>query len=770
MTECIKNSQYNTTLQQSSKVIFDGTNNSQIQNGQNINVFIGNVVTQITNILALIAGLTVTPEDIDTTGISSSVVDPSGKTLAEWLTDVSTVIEGIQTDIAGLEASDISYAADYGLIGEPTPTTIEEALNGLLEYIENFKQNDLYDSLQKIEMPLYPFYTGSLTITDVTVTTPKINIADLEGWARNGYFSKQAEDLDLTDEKDNYIFIPSGLTLVTTMCGVKYGYMYNWFALTNAAEITSSATWRVSTKTDWDTLIAYIGGASVAGGKLKTTRTEPADHPRFDSPNTGATNLYNFTGVPSGQRNNVAGFSSLGTSGIIWTATQKEPNYSYIVNLVAGLSSIEESFGPQIYGHAARTIRDATVAEQLLADGTYCTPYTGNDGRKYNTIKIGTQVWLATNLAETKYRDGTFIPNITDQTAWEADTTGAYCAYDNDESNALLFASDITDFPNKYNVKTSAIGGAAPASDDILVAKITVTGGVVGTPTIVLKDYPVQPDLIADDAVSGRNIDCSNTFSAAFTQDVVTKIISPVVKNSIELNSNVPQLKNDSATPGNTKYYGTNGAGTKGWFGFPYYASATDDFIQFSDGSNGFKEVNNAYAQAKYEGNGAFTFGIRSEAVGDNSFVMGTADATKGEFATGSNNTVQSSHIELETETVDATPTYMTIDGEFMEFREDTLSRVSIEVCAVDFTTSVAAIFDTLTFGVLNDGGTLTIPKNTPGAQSENATYSDLTTIQYEVEIVSDVLYIKVTGKGGSTIRWAAKVSKVEVNNKTNLS
>lgn len=767
MTECIKNSQYNTTLQQSSKVIFDGTNNSQIQNGQNINVFIGNVVTQITSILALIAGLTVTPEDIDTTGISSSVVDPSGKTLAEWLTDVSTIIEGIQTDIAGLEASDISYAADYGLIGEPTPTTVEEALNGLLEYIENFKQNDLYNSLQKIEMPLYPFYTGSLTITDITTTTPKINIADLEGWARNGYFSKQAEDLDLTDDKDNYIFIPSGLTLVATMCGVKYGYLYNWYAATNASEITSSATWIVPTDAEMTILNLYLGDEALSGGKLKETGLN-----HWNTPNTDASNSVNFSARGAGYRQAApASFNSLKMQNFLWEGNGVgiSAYYSMMEN-VSGYMYTNDSIVSKNNGYSLRIVRDATVAEQLLTDGTYCTPYTGNDGRKYNTVKIGTQVWLATNLAETKYRDGTFIANITDATAWAADTTGAYCAYDNDESNALLFASDITDFPNKYNVKTSSIGGAAPTSDDILVAKITVTGGVVGTPTVVLKDYPVQPDLIADDAVSGRNIDCSNTFSAAFTQDAGTKIISPVVKNSIELNSNVPQLKNDSATPGNTKYYGTNGAGTKGWFGFPYYASATDDFIQFSDGSNGFKEVNNAYAQAKYEGNGAFTFGIRSEAVGDNSFVIGTAEATKGEFATGSNNTVQSSHIELETETVDATPTYMTIDGEFMEFREDTLSRVTVEVCAVDFTTSVAAIFDTLTFGVLNDGGTLTIPKNTPGAQSENATYSDLTTIQYEVEIVSDVLYIKVTGKGGSTIRWAAKVSKVEVNNKTNLS
>jgi len=38
-------------------------------------------------------------------------------------------------------------------------------------------------------------------------------------------------------------------------------------------------------------------------------------------------------------------------------------------------------------------------------------------------------------LAETKYRDGSLIPEVTDNTAWAALTTGALCAYDNDWNN-----------------------------------------------------------------------------------------------------------------------------------------------------------------------------------------------------------------------------------------------------------------------------------------------------------------------------------------------
>ena len=68
---------------------------------------------------------------------------------------------------------------------------------------------------------------------------------------------------------------------------------------------------------------------------------------------------------------------------------------------------------------------------------------TGNDGTVYQTIKIGNQWWMAENLRETQYRTGEGeeknIPVVTDNTGWAGLTSGARCAYNNNETTANTY-------------------------------------------------------------------------------------------------------------------------------------------------------------------------------------------------------------------------------------------------------------------------------------------------------------------------------------------
>ncbi len=56
---------------------------------------------------------------------------------------------------------------------------------------------------------------------------------------------------------------------------------------------------------------------------------------------------------------------------------------------------------------------------------------TDFDGNIYQSVKIGTQWWMAENLKTTHYRNGNPIEHIPDPVAWERMTAGAWCQYEN---------------------------------------------------------------------------------------------------------------------------------------------------------------------------------------------------------------------------------------------------------------------------------------------------------------------------------------------------
>ncbi len=95
-----------------------------------------------------------------------------------------------------------------------------------------------------------------------------------------------------------------------------YGACYNWFAVSTGN--LCPAGWHIPSDTEWQQLVDFLGGNSVAGSGLKEVGTN-----NWISSNKDATNESGFTALPAGQRLSADGtFVGQGTYGGWWSSTE----------------------------------------------------------------------------------------------------------------------------------------------------------------------------------------------------------------------------------------------------------------------------------------------------------------------------------------------------------------------------------------------------------------------------------------------------------------
>jgi len=132
-----------------------------------------------------------------------------------------------------------------------------------------------------------------------------------------------------------------------------YGRLYTWYAVNDSRNICPDG-WHVPTDEEWTILTDYLGGLSVAGGKLKETGTT-----HWDSPNDGATNETGFTALPGSYRSNTSGFPhGLGNQGIWWAASESGSEDAWYRWVYYGDSAVGRDDNPKQQGFSVRCIKD----------------------------------------------------------------------------------------------------------------------------------------------------------------------------------------------------------------------------------------------------------------------------------------------------------------------------------------------------------------------------------------------------------------------------
>jgi uncharacterized protein (TIGR02145 family) len=237
-----------------------------------------------------------------------------------------------------------------------------------------------------------------------------------------------------------------------------YGRLYNRFAVSDARGVCPSGFY-VPGDAEWFALEQHLGGASIAGTKLKVS---PQDSPSWDGDNSSG-----FAALPAGDRGYYVGnFHNQGGLTHMWTSSQNG-TAGWSRHLLSGNESLLRDYYDPHYGFSIRCIKhaepgtcfdpdnDGVCAEDeisgctdisasnfnpaatendgtcLFAESAQCgsSSIVTFDGHTYDLVGIGTQCWFKENLRADNYLNGDVIPgNLTDE-QWTSAMSGAQAIY-----------------------------------------------------------------------------------------------------------------------------------------------------------------------------------------------------------------------------------------------------------------------------------------------------------------------------------------------------
>jgi uncharacterized protein (TIGR02145 family) len=131
-----------------------------------------------------------------------------------------------------------------------------------------------------------------------------------------------------------------------------FGRIYNWYAATDSRNIAPDG-WHVSSDEEWATLTRYLGGESVAGGKLREAGTT-----HWES-NPYGTNESGFTALPGGVRGAGAKFIDARNNGTWFSSTEATSASAWYWAMYYGANEVYRGdSGKEGSGFYVRCVRD----------------------------------------------------------------------------------------------------------------------------------------------------------------------------------------------------------------------------------------------------------------------------------------------------------------------------------------------------------------------------------------------------------------------------
>jgi uncharacterized protein (TIGR02145 family) len=205
------------------------------------------------------------------------------------------------------------------------------------------------------------YFTTLTTITDIDGNTYNtVQIGDQVWMSENLKTSRYRNGGSIPNVTDNTLWSNSTIGAWSYYNNDEtnnaiYGKLYNWY--TTLGDTLCPTGWGVPTDAEWTTLTTYLGGESVAGGKMKTI-----GNAYWEGSNTGAINSSGFSVLPGGYRSSDGSFLNIRFSAFFWSATEDANGGAWNRGLYNGIGSVSRnSFivnDSKSVGASVRCLRD----------------------------------------------------------------------------------------------------------------------------------------------------------------------------------------------------------------------------------------------------------------------------------------------------------------------------------------------------------------------------------------------------------------------------